>query len=111
MIKFNTMDTWVVLETGGKQYKTGVGDILKIEKVAPGGEGNVTFDKILLANSDEGLIVGLPYIEKAKVRAKVESQVREDKVRVVKFKSKSRYLKRTGHRQAKTIVRVEKILL
>lgn len=105
------MNTWVVLETGGKQYKTAQGEILKIEKVAADSEGNITFDKILLASSDKGLVVGFPYIEKAKVKAKVESQIRDDKVRVVKFKSKSRYLKRTGHRQAKTIVRVEKILL
>lgn len=105
------MNTWVVLETGGKQYKTVEGDVLEIEKVAGFDDGNITFDKILLASSEKGLVIGQPYIEKAKVKAKIELQFRDDKVRVVKFKSKSRYLKRTGHRQAKTRVRVEKILL
>ncbi len=102
------MDTWAVIRTGGKQHKVKVGETLAVEKLKVKGE-TVTFDEVLLIKSDGKLEVGKPLVEKAKVKAKIVGDFKDKKVRVVKFKSKSRYLRTTGHRHQKTKVTIEKI--
>ncbi len=102
------MDTWAVIRTGGKQYKVAVGESLTVEKIPAKGE-TVSFDEVLLISSQGKLQVGKPLIEKAKVKAKIVGDLKDKKVRVVKFKSKSRYLRTTGHRHQKTRVQIEKI--
>lgn len=103
------MNTWAVIRTGGKQYKVSVGQILAVEKLASNGKGTVVFDDILLVNIEGTLFVGKPKVEKAKVKAKVLGDFRDKKIRVVKYKSKSRYLRTAGHRQTKTKIQIEKI--
>ena len=98
---------WAVIKTGGKQYKVEEGQILVVEKLESKDE-KVTFDQILALGGDKTQ-VGTPFIEKAVVTGKILEQFRGQKIRVVKFKSKSRYLRTTGHRQNLTKVLIEKI--
>ncbi len=92
---------FAVIQTGGKQYKVSAGDVLSIEKMK--GEykagDKLSFDKVLLVANDKDTTVGTPYISEAKVNAEIVEIGRARKILVVKYKQKSRYLRRNGHRQ------------
>lgn len=92
---------FAVIQTGGKQYKVSEGDVLSIEKMK--GEykagDKLSFDKVLLVANDKDTTVGTPYISEAKVNAEIVEIGRARKILVVKYKQKSRYLRRNGHRQ------------
>jgi large subunit ribosomal protein L21 len=102
---------FAVIFTGGKQYKVAVGDILKIEKMD--GEfkvgDKIVFDKILLVDNGVDTTIGSPYITGAKVEALFQKLGRAKTVEVVKYKQKSRYLKRNGHRQPFIEVKISAI--
>lgn len=103
------MSTWAIIKTGGKQYKVAEGDTLVIEKLSDAKDAKITFDQVL-ALGGEKFALGTPNIAGAKVSAKVVDNFKDKKVRVVKFKSKSRYTRTTGHRHQKTKVLIEKIV-
>jgi large subunit ribosomal protein L21 len=90
-----------VIQTGGKQYKVFEGGLFSIEKIK--GEykvgDKIAFDKVLLTSTGEDAVVGAPYVKGVKVDAEITEIGRSRKVMVVKYKQKSRYLKRNGHRQ------------
>ncbi len=92
---------FAVIKTGGKQYKVSEGGLVSIEKIK--GEfkkgDKVTFDKVLLVDDGKDTTIGTPYITGAKVESEIVEIGRTRKVMVVKYKQKSRYLKRNGHRQ------------
>ena len=92
---------FAVIQTGGKQYKVSVGDTVKIEKlVGEHKEGDkITFDKVLLVDNGRDTTIGTPFITGAKVEAELVEIGRAKKIIVVKYKPKSRYLIRQGHRQ------------
>src|SRR3990167_3788688 len=102
------MDTFAVIKTGGKQYKVTEGETLNVEKLATG-KDKITFEEILLISQDGKIQLGTPFVSGAKVAANVLGIVKDKKVKVVKFKSKSKYLKMQGHRQQKTRILIEKI--
>lgn len=102
------MDTWAVILTGGKQYKVTVGEKLAIEKLEAEKDAKITFDKVLALGGTK-TVIGTPLVEKAKVKAKVLENFKDKKVRVVKYKSKSRYTRTQGHRHQRTRVLIEKI--
>lgn len=104
------MNTWAVIKTGGKQYKVSEGQTLVVEKLNKDKDSAVTFGEVLAVRNEKGVTIGLPLIDKAKVTAKVVENTKDDKIKVVKFKSKSRYLRTYGHRQLKTKILIEKIL-
>lgn len=104
------MNTWAIIKTGGKQYKVEEGKAVVVEKLNGEKDSPVTFNQVL-AVGGEKQVLGSPYIEKAKVKGKILETFRDDKVRVVKFKRKSRYTRTQGHRQSKTRVLIEKISL
>lgn len=92
---------FAVIFTGGKQYQVKVGDVLRIEKM-PGEfkEGDkITFDKVLLVDNGKDTTIGTPYIDGAKVEAVFEEEGKGKKVEILKYKQKSRYTVRKGHRQ------------
>ncbi|MBQ1473206.1 MAG: 50S ribosomal protein L21, partial [Lachnospiraceae bacterium] len=93
---------------GGKQYKVSEGDIITIEKLGVEAGENVTFDQVL-AISDNGLKVGNPTVDGASVVASVVKEGRAKKVTVYKYKPKTGYHKKNGHRQSFTQVKIEKI--
>ena len=92
---------FAVIHTGGKQYKVSVGDVVKIEKLSGiHKKGDlITFDKVLLWDNGTDTTIDTPYIPEAKVVGELEEEGRSKKVLVVKYKQKSRYLVRRGHRQ------------
>ena len=96
------MKEFAVIETGGKQYKVSVGDTVTIEKMlGEFKEGDtVTFDNVLLVdNGKDATTIGTPYISGAKVEATLSEIGRAKKVIIHRYKSKSRYSKKKGHRQ------------
>ena len=100
---------YAVIRTGGKQYRVAMGDILEIDKLPVEKDSTVTFDDILLHVVEGKVAVGGPKLADVKVRAKVLDQVKGEKIRVAKFKSKVRYRRVTGFRAQLTKVQIEKI--
>jgi large subunit ribosomal protein L21 len=100
---------YAVLFTGGKQYRVQEGDVLFVEKLNVEVETTVEFDQILAVGKEDGLVVGKPVVEGAKVVAKVLAQGKARKIVVFKFKRKLDYRKKQGHRQAYTKIQIEKI--
>jgi len=88
-----------IIQTGGKQYKVSAGQKLKVEKLDVEEGGIFSFDNILLAADGDNIKIGAPYVDGAKVKAKVLKQGRGDKKIVFKYHSKTRYRKKKGHKQ------------
>ena len=92
---------FAVIQTGGKQYKVSKDDLLSVEKIK--GEykvgDKISFDKVLLVDDGKNTTIGTPYIKGAEVEAEIKEIGRARKILVVKYKQKSRYLRRHGHRQ------------
>ncbi|MDP2632375.1 MAG: 50S ribosomal protein L21 [Candidatus Curtissbacteria bacterium] len=99
---------WAVIRTGGKQYKVEEGKTVVVEKLEGEKDAKITFDNVLLIGGDK-VAVGNPLVNSAKVTGKITETFKDKKVLVVKFKSKSRYMRTNGHRQTKTKVLIEKI--
>ena len=96
---------YAIIETGGKQYTVEAGDKLRVEKLDAKEGDVVTFDKVVFVSGDEPK-VGTPYVEGAKVEAKVLAQDKAKKVIVYKYKAKKNERKNRGHRQPYTLVEI-----
>jgi large subunit ribosomal protein L21 len=102
---------FAVILSGGKQYKVAVGDVLKVEKM----DGTfsvgdkIVFDKVLLVDNGTDTTIGSPYIANAAVESSFQKAGFGKTVKVVKYKQKSRYLKRNGHRQPYIEVKISAI--
>lgn len=96
-----------VIETGGKQYKVAEGQVFDVELLD--GEGDVSFDKVLLVSNASGTKIGTPYVANAVVSASILENVKDDKKVIFKFKRKTGYKAKTGHRQKLTRIKVTKI--
>ena len=99
---------YAIIATGGKQYKVAEGDIIKVEKLGVNAGETVTFDQVLAVNNGE-LTIGCPTVAGATVIATVEKEGKGKKVIVYKYKRKTGYHKKNGHRQLYTQVKIEKI--
>ncbi len=100
---------YAVIKSGGKQYKVSAGDTLTVDKIDLAGKRNFTFEDVLLFVNDGKVTIGKPSIKGAVVTAALVDQVKGDKIRVAKFKAKSRYRKVMGFRPQHTILKIEKI--
>ena len=102
---------FAVSMTVGKQYIVSPGDVVTIEKLSDTHkEGDaVTFDAVLLTDNGSDTTVGAPHVSGAKVTGKLEKIGRGQKVVVIKYKQKSRYFVKNGHRQPFMDVRIEKV--
>jgi large subunit ribosomal protein L21 len=98
-----------VIQTGGKQYVVKKGDVLRVEKLDVKEGGIVEFDKVLLLDDGKTTKVGAPYISGAKVMGKVASEGKHKTVIVAKYRPKSRYFKKNGHRQPYSEVVIETV--
>ena len=98
---------YAIIATGGKQYKVAEGDIIKVEKLSAGAGDTVTFDQVV-AVSDGTMKAGAE-VAGATVTASVVKEGRAKKVIVYRYKRKSGYHKKNGHRQSFTQVKIEKI--
>ena len=98
---------YAIIATGGKQYKVSEGDVIKVEKLDAEVGNTVTFDEVI-AVSNDSLKVGAD-VANASVSATVMEQGRGKKIIVYKYKRKTGYHKKNGHRQAYTQVKIDKI--
>lgn len=99
-----------VIKTGGKQYLVSQGDEIKIEKIKGKKEKDkVIFDQVLLVEKQKKLEIGTPFIKNAKVIGKILEEGRTKKITILKYKAKTRYKKKQGHRQAFIKVKIQKI--
>ena len=99
---------YAIIASGGKQYKVSEGDIITIEKLGIEAGEKVTFDQVLAVSGDD-LKIGNPTVDGATVDATVVKEGRGKKIIVYKYKRKTGYHKKNGHRQSYTQVKIEKI--
>ena len=100
---------YAVMETGGKQYRVQVGDVIFVEKLDCEADSKVTLDKIVMVSGDEGVKVGAPYVDGASVEATVLKNGKSKKITVFTYKSKKNEKRKMGHRQPYTQVRIDTI--
>ena len=98
---------YAIIRAGGKQSKVSEGDVLDVERLKATGE--VTFTPLLIVKDDGTVISDAKKLEKAKVTVEVLGEHRGDKVEVFKYKNKTGYRRRAGHRQTYTTIKVKKI--
>lgn len=99
---------YAIIATGGKQYKVAEGDVIRVEKLGVEAGAEVVFDQVLVVSGDE-VKVGDPTVAGATVTATTVGDGKAKKVIVYKYKRKTGYHKKNGHRQAYTKVKIEKI--
>jgi len=100
---------YAVIETGGLQFEVAEGQTLDIPKLAVEPGEKVTFDRVLLVTGESDPLVGKPYIENAAVEAEVLQQGKAEKIIVSKYKRRTKYRRKTGHRQPYTEIKISKI--
>ena len=100
---------YAIIKTGGKQYKVSEGDTIMIEKLEVAEGEDVVFDEVLTYVNDTDVKVGKPFVAGASVKAKVLEHGKGEKILVFKYKAKSNYRRRQGHRQPFTKIEIEKI--
>ncbi len=100
---------FAVFQSGGKQHRVTEGDVVKLELIdaEPGEE--VVFDQVLMLANGDDVNVGAPYVEGRQVKAEVLRNERNKKIRVIKFKRRKDYMRRQGHRQWFTEVKITAI--
>ncbi|MEK7511220.1 MAG: 50S ribosomal protein L21 [Patescibacteria group bacterium] len=100
-----------VIKSGGKQYVVSPGTLVTIEKLPEEVKkgDTVTFDTVLMTDNGSATTIGTPAVKGASVSGTVHSVGRAKKIDVVKYKAKSRYLKRRGHRQPFVKVKIDSI--
>ncbi|MCL4393111.1 50S ribosomal protein L21 [Patescibacteria group bacterium] len=104
------MDTFAVIQTGGKQYIVRKDDTLNIELIKDmKKDDKLVFDKVLMLVKDGNISLGKPFLEKTVVEGNVLEEIKGDKINILKFKAKSRYRKHKGHRQHYLKIKINKI--
>ncbi len=98
-----------VIKTGGKQYIVKPGNKLRIEKIDAKENDQVEFDQVLLVEKSKKVNIGNPLVKGAKVSAKVLEQGKGKKLTVFKYKAKTRYKVKKGHRQPYTAIEIKEI--
>lgn len=97
---------YAVFKSGGKQLRVSEGDKVRVEKIEAEQGSSIDFDQVLMVGNGGEVTVGKPLVEGARVTAEVLNQGRERKVRILKFKRRKHHMKRQGHRQWFTEVRI-----
>ena len=100
---------YAVFKTGGKQYRVKPGDTLDVEKLSLDVDSIAEFDEVLAISNDGEVTFGSPMIEGARVLARVDSHYKDKKLMVFKYKAKTRYRRKRGHRQTYTRVVIQDI--
>lgn len=90
---------YAVIETGGKQYRVSEGDRLRVEKLPAEAGSDVELDRVLMIADGDDVRLGRPFVEGGRVMATVQAHGRAKKVMIVKFRRRKHHLKRQGHRQ------------
>lgn len=101
---------YAIIASGGKQHRVTKNQTIKIEKVDAVAGAPVDFDKVLMVSDGDNLRVGSPYLAGAKVTGEIVEHGRGDKVHILKFRRRKHHLKRQGHRQDFTAVKINEII-
>ncbi|MCY4045501.1 MAG: 50S ribosomal protein L21 [Cellvibrionales bacterium] len=97
---------YAVITAGGKQHRVTEGETLKLEKIEAETESTITFDNVLMVGEGSDVKIGAPVVDGAKVTAEIVSHGRHKKVNIIKFKRRKHHMKRAGHRQWYTEVKI-----
>lgn len=100
---------YAVIKTGGKQYRVKEGDYLKVELLPTEVGNQINFSDVLMLTNADNTEYGNPMINKAVVQAEVVEHGRHDKIKIIKFRRRKHYMRRMGHRQYYTQVKITKI--
>lgn len=100
---------YAVIETGGKQYRVSVGDVIYIEKLGVEDGADFSFDKVVAVGKDDGMVIGSPYVDGASVSAKVVKSGKKKKITVFTYRPKKDSKRKMGHRQPYTKVEIKSI--
>jgi large subunit ribosomal protein L21 len=101
---------YAIIETGGKQYKVTPGQVIDVERLDVVEGNTVEIEKVLLISDNEKVTIGTPTVNGAKVVATSQGESKGEKVIVFRYKPKTRYSKKTGHRQTYTRLCIDKII-
>lgn len=97
---------YAVIETGGKQYRVAVGDVLRVETLGADAGASVTLERVLMVADGEDIRLGGPLLTGASVTATVKAHGRSDKIRIFKMRRRKHYRKHGGHRQDYTEIEI-----
>ena len=97
---------FAVFKSGGKQHRVSEGEVVRLELIDAEPGASVDFDEVLLVAEGDNVTVGAPYVAGGKVTAEVVGHDRGDKIRIIKFRRRKHYMRRAGHRQWYTDVRI-----
>jgi large subunit ribosomal protein L21 len=100
---------YAIIRTGGHQYRVAPGDTIEVERLEAEPGSQVELGEVLMVSNDDGVQVGTPLVDGARVIATVLRQGKGKKLIVFKFKSKKRYRRKTGHRQNLTMLAIKEI--
>jgi large subunit ribosomal protein L21 len=100
---------YAIIASGGKQYKVLENELVKIEKLTSEVGAPVEFDNVLLVADGENIKIGTPYLANTKVIGEVVETGRNEKVTIIKFRRRKHFMKRAGHRQYFTMVKIKSI--
>ncbi len=107
MLEYKIM--YAVIQTGGKQYKVEKGNTLDVELLGSEAGSEIIFDKVLLTADNDNVQIGQPYLQNVSVKAKLLENVTDKKVVIYKFKNKTGYRRKRGHRQKYSRILIEAI--
>lgn len=99
---------YAVIKSGGKQYKVSEGSVVELDRLSQK-DGDITFEEVLLFAGEGSLKIGKPFLSGIKVTGKIVKEKKGQKIRVAKFKAKSRYRRVTGFRSSLSVVKIEKV--
>lgn len=100
---------YAIIRSGGRQYRAEVGKTIDVEKLPYQENESFVIDDVLLIGDDDKTIIGQPRVEGAKVKATVVSQFKGKKVVVFRYRQRTNYRRKTGHRQQYTRLHVDEI--
>jgi large subunit ribosomal protein L21 len=100
---------YAIIKSGGKQYRVEEGQTVKLEKVGAEAGNSVDFEDVLMVANGEDIKLGAPFLSGAKVKAEVVENGRAKKVEILKFKRRKHHMKRMGHRQDYSKVKITAI--
>ena len=101
---------YAVIESGGKQHRVEIGEVLQLEKIDIAEGETVDFDKVMMIGEGDKVEIGTPYVKGGKVTAEVLGHGRGDKVTIIKMRRRKNYRRQAGHRQYFTEVEIKEII-
>ncbi len=100
---------YAIIRTGGKQYRVSPGDVIDVERLSDKEGPSVELTDVLAMSRDGKVTLGTPIVEGVKVRAEIQQQIKGDKIIVLKYKRKTHYRRKLGHRQMYSRLEIQNI--